>query len=118
MFLRTWALLAGRLLAAMLPAGSDIYGLLGPIIRTDPPGSQGPAGISGGRRQDEQFQQVLGLRVRVPGQPGVHRPGLDHGAPRGGEPAEPAADVLQAERPVPRTPWRATGRRGRSRPRR
>src|ERR1039457_2975989 len=63
MFLRTWALLAGRLLAAMLPAGSDIYGLLGPIIRTDPPGisgarrdlrgppgSPGAAGVSGARR--------------------------------------------------------------------
>src|ERR1019366_8833489 len=94
MFLRTWALLAGRLLAAMLPAGSDIYGLLGPIIRTDPPeisgarrdlrgppGSQGPAGISGARRdlrgppgsQGPAGRTSSSSRCAGPPRPGVPR---------------------------------------------
>src|SRR3954469_16890076 len=49
---------------------------------------------SGFDGEDEQTEQAVGLGVRVLGQPRVHRPGLDHGAARSGQPAEPRPERL------------------------
>ena len=46
--------------------------------------------------EDEQAEQAVGLGVGVLGEPGVHRPRLDHGAARRGQPAEPRAQGLPA----------------------
>ncbi len=50
-------------------------------------------------RQHQRPQQPVGVRVRVLGEPGVHRPRLHHRAARRGQPAEPLAQVLPGRRP-------------------
>src|SRR3954468_12162985 len=50
--------------------------------------------LKAGDGEDQQAEQAVGLGVRVLGQPRVHRPPLDHGAARGGQPAEPRPERL------------------------
>lgn len=56
--------------------------------------------LSSGQRVHERDEQAGGIRSRVDGEPGVHGPGLHHGAAGRGEPPEPAAPGLAARRAV------------------